>query len=140
MCYSVRAQRGVATQHRIVRETLLTMSSTSSRPQLGAQQMQELRKRFTRFRILVIGRANAGKTTILRNLCNATGEPMIFDPTGKRVKYMVQVHARYSYLCPQYQIESSTLDPSLEVNGSLLAYTSITLHWINILKTVARRA
>ena len=116
------------------------MSCTSSRPQLNAQQMEKLRERFTQFRILVIGRANAGKTTILRKLCDATGEPMIFDPTGKKVKYMVQVHARYSHLCPWSQIESSTLDPSLEVNGSLLACTSITLHWINILNTVARRA
>ena len=79
----------------------LAMSSTSSRPQLSAQQMAELRDVFTQFRILVIGRANAGKTTILRKLCNAsTGEPVIFDPTGKKVKCMIQVHARYSHLCP----------------------------------------
>ena len=78
----------------------LAMSSTSSRPQLDAQQVQKLREIFTIFRILVIGRANAGKTTILRALCNATKEPLIFDPTGKKVKYMVQVHVRYSNLCP----------------------------------------
>ena len=76
------------------------MSGTSSKPQLTAEQVQELRAKFTRFRILVIGRANAGKTTILRKLCNATGEPVIFDPTGKKVKYMIQVHERCSHLCP----------------------------------------
>ena len=74
------------------------MASTSLRPPLSARQTRKLRKRFTRFRILVIGRANAGKTTILRNLCNAEGEPTIIDPTGKKVKYMVEVHARYSVL------------------------------------------
>ena len=100
----------------------LAMSSTSSRPQLSARQMQDLRERFTQFRILVIGRANAGKTTILHTLCNATGDPTIFDRRGKKVKYMIQVHARYSHLCPSSQIESSALDPSLEVNGSLLAW------------------
>ena len=73
----------------------LAMASTSSRPPLSARQMRKLRKKFTRFRILVIGRANAGKTTILQKLCNATGEPTIFDPTGKKVKYMIQVYARY---------------------------------------------
>ena len=77
----------------------LAMASTSSRPPLSARQMRKLRKKFTRFRILVIGRANAGKTTILQKLCNATGEPTIFDPTGKKVKYMIQVYARYSHLC-----------------------------------------
>ena len=116
------------------------MASTSSKPQLNAKQMEKLRGRFTHFRILVIGRANAGKTTILRNLCNATGEPMIFDPTGEKVRHMAQVYARYSHLCPWSQIELSTLDPSLKVNGSRLACTSIILHWFNILNTVARRA
>jgi GTP-binding protein EngB required for normal cell division len=42
----------------------------------------------------VIGRANAGKTTILRKVCNTTDEPIIFDPDGKK-------------------IEPSALDPSL---------------------------
>jgi len=54
-----------------------------------------MRARFRQFRILVIGRANAGKTTILRTVCNTTAEPIIFDPNGKK-------------------IESSTLDPSLK--------------------------
>ena len=70
----------------------------------------------------------------------STGRPMIFDPTGKKVKYMVQVHARYLYLCSWSQIESSTLGPSLKVNGSLLACTSITLNWINILNAIVQRA
>ncbi|KAF8800441.1 era-like GTP-binding protein, partial [Phlegmacium glaucopus] len=48
--------------------------STSSKPQLTAEQIRKMQTKFTRFRILVIGRANAGKTTILRRLCNTTGE------------------------------------------------------------------
>jgi polynucleotide 5'-kinase involved in rRNA processing len=72
----------------LLREPHLQMSA-SSKSQLTAQ---EIRNRFTRFRILVIGRANAGKTTILRTVCNTTTEPMIFDPNGKKVKYIVKVH------------------------------------------------
>ena len=74
--------------------------STSSQPQLTAEEIQKTRARFKHFRILVIGRANAGKTTILRNVCNTTGEPIIFDPYGKKVKYMskfvsdTDIHAR----------------------------------------------
>ncbi|KDQ50352.1 hypothetical protein JAAARDRAFT_100931, partial [Jaapia argillacea MUCL 33604] len=40
------------------------------------------------FRILVIGKANAGKTTILHKVCNATPEtkPIIYDQNGKEVR------------------------------------------------------
>ncbi|KAI9462097.1 hypothetical protein HD554DRAFT_2027746, partial [Boletus coccyginus] len=34
-----------------------------------------------RFRILIVGRANAGKTTILRGICNSTENPEIYDAT-----------------------------------------------------------
>ena len=39
----------------------------------------DLRKKYTRFRILVIGRANAGKTTLLQRVCNTTEDPCIYD-------------------------------------------------------------
>ena len=74
--------------------------STSSKPQLTAEQFQKTRAKFKQFRILVIGRANAGKTTILRKVCNAAGEPIIFDPDGRKVKCMsklmsdTDIHAR----------------------------------------------
>ncbi|KAJ7932367.1 hypothetical protein B0H13DRAFT_1593175 [Mycena leptocephala] len=38
-----------------------------------------------RFRILVIGRANAGKTTLLKRVCNSVKEPKIYDKDGKKV-------------------------------------------------------
>ncbi|KDQ09572.1 hypothetical protein BOTBODRAFT_116992 [Botryobasidium botryosum FD-172 SS1] len=39
-----------------------------------------------RFRILIIGRANAGKTTILRAVCGAEGEPNVYDQDGNEVR------------------------------------------------------
>ncbi|KAG5649237.1 hypothetical protein H0H81_005206, partial [Sphagnurus paluster] len=39
-------------------------------------------------RILVIGQANCGKTTILQKLYNATKEPEIFDVDGNKVCQM----------------------------------------------------
>ena len=59
--------------------------STSSQPQFTTEQIQKIRKKFTQFRVLVIGRANAGKTTILQRLCNTTEEPTIFSPNGEKV-------------------------------------------------------
>ena len=71
----------------IYEEYFLAMS-TSSKPHPSTEEIQKTRAKFQRFRILVIGRANAGKTTILRKVCNTTGDPTIFDPNGKKVNDM----------------------------------------------------
>ena len=49
----------------------------------------DLRAKYTRFRILVIGRANAGKTTLLQRVCNTTDDPCIYDNKNKN---LVSVH------------------------------------------------
>ncbi|KAG6332251.1 hypothetical protein ID866_6838 [Astraeus odoratus] len=49
---------------------------------------ERIRKQFERigrFRILVIGRANAGKTTILQRVCNTTDLPEVFDGEGNKL-------------------------------------------------------
>ncbi|KAJ8581427.1 hypothetical protein M405DRAFT_624002 [Rhizopogon salebrosus TDB-379] len=46
---------------------------------------QDVREKFKRFRILVVGRANAGKTTVLQKVCNTTENPLIFDSKGKKI-------------------------------------------------------
>ncbi|KAI5988332.1 GTP-binding protein [Pisolithus albus] len=38
-----------------------------------------------RFRVLIIGRANAGKTTILQRVCNTVENPEIFDGNGEKI-------------------------------------------------------
>ena len=45
----------------------------------------DLRMKYTRFRILVIGRANAGKTTLLQRVCNTTEDPCIYDENNKNL-------------------------------------------------------
>ncbi|KAG5729610.1 hypothetical protein E4T56_gene18836 [Termitomyces sp. T112] len=39
----------------------------------------KLREKYEHFRILVIGRANAGKTTLLKRVCNTDEDPCIYD-------------------------------------------------------------
>ena len=51
----------------------------------------EIRRQCTHFRILVIGRANAGKTTLLKKVCETTDEPRIYDPNGKEVGFSIYV-------------------------------------------------
>ncbi|KAG2751288.1 hypothetical protein P692DRAFT_20727040, partial [Suillus brevipes Sb2] len=45
-------------------------------------QNSHLREMIGRFRVLIIGRANAGKTTILQKVCNTTDDPEIYDTKG----------------------------------------------------------
>ncbi|KAG1810336.1 GTP-binding protein [Suillus plorans] len=45
----------------------------------------EIRKKIGRFRILVIGRANAGKTTILQRVCNTWDSPEIYNIAGEKI-------------------------------------------------------
>ena len=46
---------------------------------IDRREAAKLRAKYTHFRILVIGRANAGKTTMLKRVCNTTEEPSIYD-------------------------------------------------------------
>jgi predicted GTPase len=46
---------------------------------------EELKEKCQRFRILIIGRANAGKSTILKRICDTTDEPEILDSEGNKV-------------------------------------------------------
>ena len=45
----------------------------------------ELREKYSHFRILVIGRANAGKTTLLQRVCNTTEDPCIYDENDQNM-------------------------------------------------------
>ena len=49
----------------------------------------DLQAKYTHFRILVIGRANAGKTTLLQRVCNTTEDPCIYDDDNKN---LVSIH------------------------------------------------
>ena len=49
-------------------------------------QPRDIKKKIRRFRILVVGRANAGKTTLLQRVCNTTENPEVFDGAGRKVK------------------------------------------------------
>ena len=53
---------------------------------------EEVKKQFDRighFRILVVGRSNAGKTTLLQRVCKTTELPEIYNSNGKKVKYLI---------------------------------------------------
>ncbi|KZP07191.1 GTP-binding protein [Athelia psychrophila] len=64
-------------------------SATRSAPALPQEydaDAERIRGRCPRFRTLIIGRANAGKTTILQKVCGTTKQPVVYDARGKEIK------------------------------------------------------
>ncbi|KAG1823184.1 hypothetical protein EV424DRAFT_1397180 [Suillus variegatus] len=64
---------------------------------------QDLRERFVRFRVLILGRANAGKTTILQKVCNTMEHPEIYDNKGNKIDAVV---VESSIKCGNHDIEN----------------------------------
>ena len=69
----------------LIMQTLEVIDNSSLR-ELLLEALRALREHYRcpHFRILVIGRANAGKTTILKKVCGGGGHPIIiFDKMGE---------------------------------------------------------
>ena len=63
---------------------------------MNDRRYYDLRAKYKRFRILVIGRANAGKTTLLQRVCNTTEDPCIYDDNNKN---LVSVYRPEDEIC-----------------------------------------
>ena len=62
----------------------------------GALRPEKIRAECPQFRILIVGKANAGKTTILRKVCNAKpdAKPIVYDAEEKEVRQQVPTKVR----------------------------------------------
>ena len=67
---------------------LYPVTTNNSNDMMSDSDPYDLRAKYTHFRILVIGQANAGKTTLLQRVCNTTEDPCIYDDK----KNLVSVH------------------------------------------------
>ena len=90
-----------------------------------------LRERFRcpHFRILVIGRANAGKTTILEKVCGvAKGtKPIIYDKNGKPSQIYALTHVKW-YLGEKLQQSKTHLLPSIGVSQMINLKALFDMH------------
>jgi GTPase SAR1 family protein len=80
------------------------------------ERRAKLAQKAGRFRILIVGRANAGKTTILKKICNTTEDPEIHDRYGRKV-----IHDLYKEWFDRVnkelaQIDLSEVEPTLQVS------------------------
>ena len=65
------------------------------------------------FRVLIIGRANAGKTTILQRVCETTESPVIY-----RGNEEVRTSSSAFFVCKSdFTADQVKLDPTMEVSA-----------------------
>jgi len=81
----------------------------------------EVRKHFERighFRILVLGRSNAGKTTLLQRVCNTKELPEIYNAKGEKVNYLILPYHMSLRLTDAWysQIDHAIVQGSLEAS------------------------
>ncbi|KAG6905724.1 hypothetical protein DXG01_001127 [Tephrocybe rancida] len=81
----------------ITDHTLQLTPGTPSNTMSDIAAASKLRDKYTHFRILVIGRANAGKTTLLKRVCNTTEEPCIYDDQGKNLRGIHDINRPFSF-------------------------------------------
>jgi len=88
---------------------------TNSVPVMDTQQPPRRLPKI-KFRVLIIGRANAGKTSILQRVCDTTESPVVYRQKGfddeERVRCLSFIDSA-SLVSPSHQIR---LDPSREVS------------------------
>ena len=46
----------------------------------------DLRSNCAHFRVLILGKANAGKTSLLKKVCDSIDEPEVYSPSGRKVR------------------------------------------------------
>ena len=63
----------------------MVTESSPRKIQLDPAKVKEHFNRIGRFRVLVIGRSNAGKITLLQRVCNTTELPEIYNSKGEKV-------------------------------------------------------
>ncbi|KAJ7265693.1 hypothetical protein C8J57DRAFT_390841 [Mycena rebaudengoi] len=66
-------------------DTSGTSSSDSESGNQSSAHSVNIRSECGHFRVLVIGKANAGKTTLLKKVCNSIEDPEIFNPSGELI-------------------------------------------------------
>jgi GTPase SAR1 family protein len=69
------------------------------------------------FRVLVIGRANAGKTSILQRVCDTTESPTVYR---RRVQYGEREEVRCPNVVCEFDLTTDQvkLDPSMDVGDN----------------------
>ena len=64
---------------------------------MDSQQILPQAPSYVKFRVLIIGRANAGKTSILQRVCDTTENPEIYNVDSSGVRSQVRSHCLWLF-------------------------------------------
>ena len=94
----------------------------------GALSAEQIRAECPQFRILIIGKANAGKTTILRKVCNAKpdAKPIIYDAKGKEVRQEPEIPTMVPTMAPT-KVRLGNLTVLAKINYKIIMIVSAVL-------------
>ena len=70
------------------------------------------------FRVLIIGRANAGKTSILQRVCDTTDSPEIYRSGLSGTRDRVRAHESFPTMLSNSSYIQVKLEPTMEVGRS----------------------
>ena len=83
------------------------------------------------FRVLTIGRANAGKTSILQRICDTTESPFIYarvyDDKGGYYEGTVSI-LTVLYQCHWFHSPKARLNPSIDVSHTCTSLRPLLIH------------
>ena len=82
--------------------------------------------RIGRFRVLVIGRSNAGKTTLLQRVCDTTEIPEVFNAKREKVGCLTAQYCKVIYEYSE-QLNPTIVQGSLEVRFAILGRNTTKL-------------
>jgi len=110
---------GMVTDHSLGADDMLRMDPKTVREHFD---------RIGRFRILVIGRSNAGKTTVLQRVCNTTELPEVFNAKGEKVGCLAAQH--WKVIDEYSQLDPMVVQGSLEVRFTTLEHDTNKLRML----------
>ena len=74
-------------------------------------QVDDIRQKFGQFRILIMGRANVGKTMILKKICNSMDDPEIYNEKGEKVGSCIVLWSGQALRCAISSIKLRSRNP-----------------------------
>src|SRR6266404_1001271 len=102
----------------------LPVAPTDTNPMDTSTKQRSLPK--IEFRVLILGRANAGKTTILQRVCDTTDSPTIYRQNSDGEREQVRPRAGGLTILPiSSNATQATLNPSMGVSDKRCCLLSL---------------